>query len=144
MIIITWNVVTKNFHANESLLTHLREQVIQLEEYLQGFPPDSVHLLIEVDRDLKKDTYTAVLSLRLPKNILRSRQAAKEVKQALDGAVKDLANQLALHKPNTLEKSPRARFSEQAMAIGTGPQNYEDIARDQKKQQQQQPQEVHA
>jgi hypothetical protein len=57
--------------------------------------------------------------------------------------VKDLAKQLALHKPNTLEKSPRARFADQAMGLGTGPQSYEDVVRDQKKQRQKR-QEVHA
>ena len=142
MIIITWNVVTKNFHANESLLKHMREQINQLEEYLQGLPPDSAHLLIELDRNLRIDTYTAVLSLRLQEDILRSQQSAKEVKQAFDGAVKDLASQLAAHKRTALEKSPKTRFSDQPMAVGTGPQNYEEVVRDQNRQRKRQ--EVHA
>ena len=57
MIIIAWNVVTKNFHATESLLDHLREKITELEPYLNDFPPDSVHLRIELARDLKTELY---------------------------------------------------------------------------------------
>ena len=139
MIIITWNVVTKNLHANDSLLKHMREQINQLEEYLPGLPPDSAHLLVELERDFDSDTYTAALSLRLAGNILRSQQPAKEVKRAFDAAVKDLASQLRSQKTAAPEAGPKARFSDLPMAQGTGPQSYEDVVREQ-----QQRQKVHA
>lgn len=141
MIIITWNVVTTNFHANPSLLTYLREQITQLEQNIWDLPPDSAHLLVELTRDLHTDTYTAALSLRLPNTILSSAQAAKDVKQAFDGAVKALASELASQKDAAREKAPTARFSDQPMASGTGPQTHEDIVREQNQRRRQQ--EVH-
>jgi ribosome-associated translation inhibitor RaiA len=130
MIIIPWNVVTTNFHATESLLMHMRSQITQLEQYVEDFPPDSIHLLVELIRDLNTDTYTAALSLRLPDNILSSAQAAKDVRQAYDGALKALTNEVAGHRPVAPGKQPAVRFSEQPMAVGTGPQNQADIVRD--------------
>jgi ribosomal subunit interface protein len=131
MIIITWNVVNVNFHANESLLTHLREKITELEEYLGSFPPDMAHLLIELHRDLKTDAYSAVLSLRLSENILRAQQSAKDMKQAFDEALKALKSQLKSQKFAATKQ--RARFSDQPMIEHTGPQSYEELARQQQK-----------
>lgn len=130
MIIIPWNVVTTNFHATESLLMHMRNQITQLEQYLEDFPPDSLHLHVELTRDLNTGTYTDALSLRLPGNILSSAQAAKDVRQAFDGALKALAHEVASHRPVASGNQPTARFSDQPMAAGTGPQNQADIVRD--------------
>ncbi|HZR17418.1 MAG TPA: HPF/RaiA family ribosome-associated protein [Verrucomicrobiae bacterium] len=127
MITIAWNVVNLNFHANESLLTHLRQKITELEPYLGGFAQDTAHLLIELRRDLKTDTYTAALSLRLADNILRSEQSAKYVKQAFDEALKGLVSQLKSQKSAAGQQ--QARFSDQPMAEGTGPQNYEELTR---------------
>jgi len=122
MVIIPWNVVTTNFHATESLLMHMRNQISQLEQYLEDLPPDSLHLHVELTRDLSTGTYTVALSLRLPGNILSSAQAAKDVRQAFDGALEALAHEVASHKPGVPGKQPTVRFSDQPMAAGTGPQ----------------------
>jgi ribosomal subunit interface protein len=137
MIIITWNVVTVNFAANPSLLSYMREQMTELEQYLQGLPPDSAHLLVELTRNLKTDDYTAMLSLRLQTDVLHSEQSAKDVKQAFDGALKKLANQLAAQKPAEREAETTARFSDQPMAAATGPQSYKEMMREQNQRQQQ-------
>jgi len=129
MITIAWNVVNLNFHANESLLAHLRHKITKLEQYLGSFAQDTVHLLIELRRDLKTDTYTAALSLRLADNILRSQQSAKDVKQAFDEALKGLASEIKSRKFAASQQ--QARFSDQPMAEGTGPQNYEELTRQQ-------------
>ena len=128
MVIITWNVVFKNFHGSEPLINHLREQVTQLEEYLSSCPADSVHLLVELARDLKSDTYTASLSLRLSDKFLRAQHADKAVKQAFDQAVTELGNQLKSQAGGTC-KQGNARFADKPMAEGTGPQSYNDLVR---------------
>jgi ribosome-associated translation inhibitor RaiA len=130
MIIIPWNVVTTNFHATESLLMHMRSQITQLEQYVEDFPPDSLHLLVELTRDFSTETYTVALSLRLPGNILSSAQAAKDVRQAFDGTLKALAHEVASHRPGAPGRQPAVRFSDQPMSAGTGPQNQGDIVRD--------------
>jgi ribosome-associated translation inhibitor RaiA len=130
MVIIPWNVVVANFRATQSLLMSMREQITQLEQYLEDLPPDSLHLLVELTRDLKTDTYTAALSLRLPGNILSSAQAAKDVKQAFDGSLKALAHEVASHGPGAKGRQPSVRFSDQPMSAGAGPQNQGDIVRD--------------
>jgi len=134
MIIINWNVVSANFHPNEPLLSHMRSRITELEPYLEDFPNDSVFLHIELARDLKTDVYTAELDLRLQKKVLSSRQSAKDVKQAFDSAIKDLFGQLV----RTARKGGQnARFANEPMPAGTGPQNRADMAREQG-------QEVHA
>jgi len=109
MIIIAWNVVTKNFHATESLLDHLREKITGLEPYLNDFPPDSVHLRIELARDLKTELYNAALALRLPTAILRSQQSGREVRQAFDDAIHALANDIQSQNPPASDEAQKAR-----------------------------------
>lgn len=142
MIIITWNVVTKNFNATESLLTHMRNQITQLEEYLQGLPPDSVHLLAELIQDLKTNRYSATLTLRLPRDILCAQEPADDLLNAFAGAINELRSQLESQKPERRgerlpmrarvekEEAKETRFADQSQASGTGPRNYEDVVRD--------------
>jgi ribosome-associated translation inhibitor RaiA len=134
MTLITWNVVNINFHAAPSLLQHIRGKITALEIYFDDYPPDSVHLLVELARDLTTDVYTATLSLRTPKEVLRSQQSAKDPKQAFDEALKSLAGQLKSKMPVASEEERKARFADQPLAEGTGPQTHEDLVREQQQQ----------
>jgi RNA polymerase sigma factor (sigma-70 family) len=138
----SWNVETKNLHANESLLTKVREQLGTLQPFVKDYPPNSVHLLIELERDLKQDRYIATLTLRLPRNILRSRQTADDAMKAFDGALQALRHQLESQKQDArgqrLPKHARTEkeqwqsteFAEKPQAAGAGPQNYQEVVRE--------------
>ncbi|MDB6110751.1 MAG: putative sigma 54 modulation protein/ribosomal protein [Pedosphaera sp.] len=132
MTLITWNVVNKNFHATPSLLQHIRERILELEDYLDVVPSDSAHLLIELARNLETDVYSAALSLRLPGRILRSQQSDnKDVKQAFDEAVKALVGELKSQKAGAGGAGQKARVADQPMPAGTGPQSQEELEREQ-------------
>src|SRR6266850_4677870 len=114
MIMMNWNVVSENFHAKEPLLKHLRAKITEIEPYLEDFPPDSVFLHIELARDLRTDVYTAELDLRLPKKVLSSRHASKDVKQAFDSALKELVSEVA--KFAVRRGGQKAQFAAEPMA----------------------------
>jgi len=105
----------------------LHEKITELEQYLGSYPADSVHLLIELRRDLKTDMYTAALALRLPEKVLYNEQTEKDVGQAFDRAVTALTGKLKAEKPGPSKQE--AHFSERPMAEGTGPQNAEELER---------------
>lgn len=131
MVVINWNVVCINFHPAESLLNDMRARLTDLDQHLTGFPTDSMYLLAELTRNLETDIFTAAFTLRLPMDILRSEGAAREAKQAFEAALKGLASQLTAQKPAEHGKGEKVRFAKRPIPAGTGPQNFEDVVREQ-------------
>lgn len=92
---LAWNLVSKHVSPHAQLRTKIREKISKLEEHLQHFPPDAVHLLINLERHPKTEVFTAALTLRLPSNILHTAKQAKEDPiPAFDKAVKALLREL--------------------------------------------------
>ena len=92
---LAWNLVSKHITPHEQLQRKIREKISKLEQHLQHFPPDAVHLLINLERHPKNDLFTAALTLRLPSNILRSAKQAKlDPIPAFDKAIKALLREL--------------------------------------------------
>ena len=139
---VPWNLVTNHFHGHELLRKKIREKITRLEKHLKHFPPDTVHLHIALERDLKKEHYTAELTLRLPSNILHSGKSADDVIIAFDDAVKALLRGLESlksdlrHEKSWKRKARREQpreasgFAAVPQAEGTGPQKYEDVVRE--------------
>ena len=76
---LPWNLLTKNLRGHELLRDKIRQKISKLEKYLVHFPPDSVHLQINLERHLKKPLFFAGLTLRLPSNILHTQKSAADV-----------------------------------------------------------------
>ena len=141
---LPWNLLTKNLRGHELLRDKIRQKISKLEKYLVHFPPDSVHLQINLERHLKKALFFAGLTLRLPSNILHTRKSAPDVITAFDDAVKALLRELesfkaALRRESAWKHKPRrqqlheaksARFAPEPLPAGAGPQKPEDLLRD--------------
>ena len=91
----SWNLVTKNFHAHEQLQQKLRQTLTKLQQHLEHFPSDALHLQVVLEKHPRKPQFTAGLVLRVPSNILHSEHEAPDPVPALNGAVKSLLRQLA-------------------------------------------------
>jgi ribosomal subunit interface protein len=141
---IPWNVITKNIDRDEFTEKKIREKVAKIAKHLEGFPKDSVHLHVALERNPKKDCFTARLTLRVPSNILHSEKTTDDLIKALNLAVDSLLHDLDAFKATLTDsrywkrKERRdlshylksAAFALEAQAAGTGPQNDEEVVRD--------------
>lgn len=139
----SWNLVTKNFHAHEQLQQKLRQTLTKLQQHLEHFPSDALHLQVVLEKHPRKPQFTAGLVLRVPSNILHSEHEAPDPVPALNGAVKTLLRQLASLKSELrrellwkrkgrraeLRAAKPLRFAAAPMTSGTGPQNLGDVVR---------------
>jgi DNA-directed RNA polymerase specialized sigma24 family protein/ribosome-associated translation inhibitor RaiA len=92
---LAWNLVSKHIHPHDQLQDKIRQKISKLEEHLQHFPPEAVHLLVILEAHPKRDVFTAALTLRLPSNILHSRKEAKsDPVPAFDKAMRALLREL--------------------------------------------------
>ena len=92
---LAWNLVSKHITPHPQVQDKIRDKITKLEQHLQHFPPDAVHLLINLERHPKTEVFTASLTLRLPSNILRSAKEAKlDPIPAFDKAIKALLREL--------------------------------------------------
>jgi RNA polymerase sigma factor (sigma-70 family) len=92
---LAWNLVSKHLHPHAQLQAKIRQKISKMEQHLQHFPPDAVHLLVSLEHHAKRDVFTAALTLRLPSNILRSAKDAKgDPIPAFDHAVRALLREL--------------------------------------------------
>ncbi|MBI5388544.1 MAG: HPF/RaiA family ribosome-associated protein [Verrucomicrobia bacterium] len=92
---LAWNIVSKHIRPHEQLQQKIREKIAKLEQHLQHFPPDAVHLLISLERHPRTGVFRAGLTLRLPSNILHSVKTAKgDPVPAFDKAVRAMLREL--------------------------------------------------
>lgn len=92
---LAWNLVSKHITPHAQLQEKIREKITKLEQHLQHFPPDAVHLLIQLEHHARRGFFSAALTLRLPSNILHSVKEAKgDPIPAFDKAVKALLREL--------------------------------------------------
>ena len=138
---IPWNIVTKNLEGHELPAEKLRAKLAKFERHLQKFPPDAVHLQIILEKNAKKDCYTARLTLRMPSNILHVEENAGHLEEAFDRAVKAMLRKLEEQKANLRterlwKRKARAEKLHQLKAAGfaalpeeKGPRDYHDVVR---------------
>lgn len=90
----TWNIVTRGLHGHPLLREKIYSKIRVLERHLQHFPPDAVHLVIELERHPHKEEHRVGLTLRLPSHILHAEKSARTVITALTSAVKALVKEV--------------------------------------------------
>jgi len=137
---LLWNLVAKNIHPHEQLRKKLRQKISKLEKHLQHFPAGTVHLHVALEKHPRKPLFRVGLTLRVPANILCSERHAADPIPALDRAVKALLRELAGLKSElrreavwkrrqrraALHQAKAARFAEQPLPAGVGPQTLAD------------------
>lgn len=140
---IPWNIVTKNLHGHALLRKKVFQKISKLARHLRHFPPDTVHLLIGLERHPRREYYTAALTLRVPSNILRSEKSGPDLIRAFDQAVKALLRELESLKAQLRRetwwkrKARRAQlraiklagFAPAPQPDGEGPQNLGEVVR---------------
>jgi ribosome-associated translation inhibitor RaiA/DNA-directed RNA polymerase specialized sigma24 family protein len=140
---INWNIVNKNLSPDFTVKEKLARKIAGLGKHLVHFPPETLYLQVMLEKPAKKGTYTVVLTLRLPSNILHAEKSDDDLLHAIDSATIALESELRLLKAELRGdyrwKRPawRARlhakdalvFSE-PMEAGAGPQTDADMVAD--------------
>jgi ribosomal subunit interface protein len=97
LMTFTWHSTTRNIHA-ENLGQKFENRLDLIKKHLTHFPQGTVHLDISVEKNLKKDWYTAKLHLRLPARILNATKEADNMMTAFDRAADALVREVKKHK----------------------------------------------
>jgi ribosome-associated translation inhibitor RaiA len=92
---LKWNLVTKRMRPHAQLQEKLEQKIGKLETHLEHFPPDAVHLQVNLERHPKREWFGTALTLRLPSNILESKKSGADPITVLDLAVKALLREVA-------------------------------------------------
>ena len=92
---LKWNLVTKGMRPHAQLQGKLEQKVAKLETHLEHFPPDAVHLQVNLSRHPKRESFVSALTLRLPSNILESKKTGADPITAFDQAIKALLREVA-------------------------------------------------
>src|SRR5256885_15686337 len=114
-MILKWSLVTKRMRPHGQLQKKLQQKITKLETHLEHFPPDAVHLQVNLERHPKRDWFSAALTLHLPSNILRAEKFAIDPVPAFDQAVKALLRELAVLKSALRHESQWQRPGTAAM-----------------------------
>jgi ribosome-associated translation inhibitor RaiA len=92
---LKWNLVTKGMRPHAQLQDKLEQKIAKLGTYLEHFPPDAVHLQVNLERHPKRVQFTAALTLRLPSNVLQSEKSGPDPLPAFDQAMRALLREVA-------------------------------------------------
>lgn len=95
---LRWALFTKNMHPHGQLRRKLQQKVRKLESHLAHFPPDAVHLQVNLEKHPRKIWFGAGLTLRLPSNMLRAEKFSADPITAFDQAIKALLREVAVLK----------------------------------------------
>lgn len=93
----TWHSTTKNIHA-ENLGLKFSHRLDLIKKHLAHFPQGTVHLDISLEKNTKKDLYTARLHLALPSRVLNASKDADNMMTAFDRAADVLVREIDKHK----------------------------------------------
>ncbi len=102
---LKWNLTTKGMRPHGQLHSKLEQKIAKLEDHLEHFPPDAVHLQVNLERHPRKPLFLAALTLRLPSNILQSEKTAADPVPAFDKAIKALLREVGLLKSSLRRES---------------------------------------
>jgi len=95
---LRWSLVTKGLRPHGQLKQKLQQKVRKLEKHLEHFPPDAVHLQVNLEKHPRKPIFEAGLTLRLPSNMLRAAKPGPDPVPAFDQAIKALLREIAVLK----------------------------------------------
>ena len=91
---LKWNLVTKGMRPHAQLQTKLEQKIAKLEAHLEHFPPDAVHLQVNMERHPKRVWFATALTLRLPSNVLQCKKSGPDPLPAFDLASKALLREV--------------------------------------------------
>jgi ribosome-associated translation inhibitor RaiA len=103
---LSWSLFTKNIRPHSQLRLKLQQKVSKLEKYLEEYPPDEVHLKVNLERHPKKYWFTASLALKLPNRTIRCAKFSDDPLPAFEQGVRALVRDLSE------SQTPRARRKE--------------------------------
>jgi ribosomal subunit interface protein len=137
---IHWNIVTRNIEADQGVQSRLRQKIVRLEKHLKTIAPERLHLQVRLEKDSKKQLFTAALTLTSPPDIFRVEKSAPDLLQAFDDALHALERELenragtrvrerAEKRSETRERSAPGIFTAEPQSEGAGPQNFQDVIR---------------
>ena len=89
----TWNSTTKNIHI-ENLGLKFNRKLDKIKRHLVHFSENSVHLEIAVEKNSKKELFTAKLTLHVPSNVLHAEKSAGKFMTAFDNAADALVREI--------------------------------------------------
>jgi ribosome-associated translation inhibitor RaiA len=95
---LKWNLVMKGMRPHAQLQSKLEQKIAKIESHLEHFPPDAVHLQVNLERHRKREWFASALTLRLPSNVLQSKKSGADPVPVLDHAVKALLREVAVLK----------------------------------------------
>ena len=112
---LKWSLITKGIRPHAQLQAKLEQKIAKLETHLEHFPPDAVHLQVNLERHPKRAWFATALTLRLPSNILQSEKTGPDPVTAFDQAVKALLREVAglkssLRRENDWQKVARRKL----------------------------------
>src|SRR5438128_2687870 len=108
---LKWSLVTKKIRPHGQMQKKLQEKINKLETHLEHFPPDAVHLQVNLEQQPKKAWFAAALTLRLPSNTLRAQKQGPDPVTAFDRAVKTLLRKIAVLKSALRHESDWAKVA---------------------------------
>jgi ribosome-associated translation inhibitor RaiA len=108
---LKWNLVTKGMRPHPQLQSKLEQKIAKLESHLEHFPPDAVHLQVNLERHPKRTWFATALTLRLPSNILESKKHGPDPLPTFDRAVKALLREVAVLKSDLRHESEWGRVA---------------------------------
>ncbi len=92
---LKWNLVAKGMRPHGQLRNKLEQKIAKLETHLEHFPPDAVHLQVNLQRHPKRAWFDIRLTLRLPSNLLHAEKSGVDPIPAFDQATKALLREVA-------------------------------------------------
>jgi ribosomal subunit interface protein len=108
---LKWSLFTRNMSPHLQLRHKLQQKIRKLEKVLTHFPQDAVYLQVNLNKNAKRDWFTAGLTLYLPSNALRSEKSAEDPVPAVDQAIKTLLRELGVLKSSLRHESEWTRVA---------------------------------
>lgn len=92
---LSWSLFTKNIRPHAQLRLKLQQKVSKLEKHLEDYPPDAVHLKVNLERHPKKYWFTASVALKLPDRTLRCAKFSDDPVPAFEQGIRALIRELS-------------------------------------------------
>jgi len=121
---IHWNIITRNVDADQELQGRLRQKIARLEKHLKDVPPERLHFQVRLEKDPKKQLYSAALMLTAPADIFRVEKSASDLFKAFDDALHALERELENRNSTRVRERADKRHEIRERSAATGPGNF--------------------
>jgi len=123
---LNWTLVAKHMRPHAQMKNKLQDKISKLEKHIEHFPEDAVTLQVSLERHPKKLMFDAILTLKLPSNVLRAQKSGPDPVPAFDQAIKILLREVAvlksaLRREKDWQSSARRNFLHMPAAVAGSP-----------------------